>query len=552
VTIAGSYRLRNKTNAPLDSLRIQMDPAVQTTLTGLPAHTVELDDRRHGMKVLKLREALAPGANLPFGFTVEVRNPGFTNSGEPGKINENGTMFTSESFFPTFGYVQAKEIEDRNERRKRGLGEPHRMPLLDDAAARKSNFWKLFGFDADLVDFETTVSTSRDQVAIAPGALLNSWEKDGRRYFHYRMDKPILPFFVYQSGRWDVAGAEWQDVPIRVYHDARHTYNIASMLKGTQRALDYYSASFGPYPHKDVRITEFPLYQQYARSFPGVIPFSESLGFINDLRDPNGVDHVFYVTAHEVAHQWWGDQVIAANSQGAGMVTESVAEYAALMTVEKEFGAEKVRHILRFDLDQYLAGRGKELVAEQPLVKVENQLYIAYRKGSMVFYRLREEIGEAALNRALKAFVSAHRYQTGSYVTSRDLLAAIRAETPADKQELLTDLFERIVLYDNRVLNASAQQRADGQWEVTMKLRLAKLEANGRGKETVRSFDEPVEMAVFGAGGRVLVREKRRLAGGDSTVTFTVKEKPSEAGVDPYNILIDRTPGDNRKQVSMQ
>jgi hypothetical protein len=35
-------------------------------------------------------------------------------------------------------------------------------------------------------------------------------------------------------------------------------------------------------------------------------------------------------------------------------------------------------------------------------------------------------------------------------------------------------------------------------------------------------------------------------------VTFTVKEKPSEAGVDPYNILIDRTPGDNRKQVSMQ
>jgi ABC-type transport system involved in multi-copper enzyme maturation permease subunit len=551
VTIAGSYQLRNKTGAPLDSLRIQLDPGAHTSLTGLPPHSVVLDDQRHGMTVLKLREPLAPGASLPFGFSVEVSNRGFTNSGAPDTVNRNGTMFTSENFFPKFGYVQANEIEDRNERRKRGLGEPHRMPALDDPAARKSNFWKLFGFDADLVDFETTVSTSADQVAIAPGQLLKRWEKDGRRYYHYRVDQPILPFFVYQSGRWDVARADWHGVPIEVYHDARHAYNVGSMIKGTQRALDYYSANFGPYPHKDVRITEFPLYQQYARSFPGMIPFSESLGFINDLRDPNGVDHVFYVTAHEVAHQWWGDQVIAANSQGSMMVTESVAEYAALMTVEKEFGAEKTRHILRFDLDQYLAGRSKELVAEQPLVSVENQLYIGYRKGSMVFYRLREEIGEAALNRALKAFVTAHRYQTGSYITSRDLLAAIRAETPLEKQELLTDLFERIVLYDNRVTEATAKQRTDGQWDVTMRLHLAKLQADGKGKETVRKYDEPVELAVFGKGGRELVREKRQVAGGDSAVTFTVKEKPSEVGVDPYNILIDRMPGDNRKPVSL-
>jgi ABC-2 type transport system permease protein len=168
------------------------------------------------------------------------------------------------------------------------------------------------------------------------------------------------------------------------------------------------------------------------------------------------------------------------------------------MTVEKEFGFEKTRHILRFDLDQYLAGRSKELVTEQPLVSVENQVYISYRKGSMVFYRLREEIGEAALNRALKGFVAAHRYQTGTYITSRDLLAAIRAQAPLEKQDLLTDLFERIVLYDNRMTAASAKQRADGLWDVTMQLHLAKLQADGKGKETVRSYDEPVEIVVFG------------------------------------------------------
>jgi aminopeptidase N len=330
------------------------------------------------------------------------------------------------------------------------------------------------------------------------------------------------------------------------------------MIKGTQRALDYNTANFGPYPHKQVRILETPLYQTFARSFPGTIPFSESLGFISDMRDPDSVDHVFYVTAHEMAHQWWGDQIIAANVQGSAMLTESLAEYSALMALEKEFGAEKVRHILRWDMDQYLAGRGKELVEELPLTRTESQVYLHYRKGSLAFYRLREEIGEAALNRALKNFLDAHRYQSAPYVTSLDLLKYIRAQAGHDKQELITDLFERIVIYDNRVLESRASRRADGKWDVTVKLNLAKLQADGKGKETARQYDEPVDIAIFsraaGAGEkdeRVLHRQKYALHAGESTVTMTVAEKPSEVGVDPYNLLIDRVAGDNRKKVDI-
>ncbi|HEU4852079.1 MAG TPA: M1 family aminopeptidase [Telluria sp.] len=559
VDIKGHYVVRNKTTAPMDGLRIQTDWTAETIFHNLPAHTVTLDDKRFGFKVIKLRKPLAAGASMSLDFTVHVRNPGFTNDGAPGLVNHNGTMFTSENYFPKLGYTQSNEIEPRDERRKRGLGEPRRLNDLDDKAAHFSNFWKVIGMDADLLDFETTVSTSADQTAISPGYLVKSWEKDGRRYFHYKMDKQILPFFSYQSGRWEVKKADWRGVPIEVYHDKKHAYNLDSMVKGTQRALDYFSENFGEYQHKQVRITEFPLYQPYARSFPNTIPFSESLGFINDMRNPDGVDHVFYVTAHEVAHQWWGDQVIAANVQGNPMITESLAEYSALMTLEKEFGAEKTRHILRWDLDQYFAGRAKELVEELPLFRDEGQDYIHYRKGSLAFYRLREEIGEAALNGALKRFRDENLYKTSPYVTSRDLLRYIRAAAPADKQELITDLFERIVFYDNRVSEAKATRRADGRWDVTMKVRLAKIQADGKGKETARAYDEPVDIAIFArASGakqkdeRVLIREKRMLPAGESTLTITVNEQPFEAAVDPYNILIDRVASDNRKQVNVQ
>ncbi len=558
VTIKGRYLLKNKTAAALDTLRVQTDINADTTIDQLPAHTVVSDDKRFGFKVLRLATPLAPGATMAFDFTVQVRNPGFTNSGAPDTVNHNGTMFASENFFPTLGYVQAREIDDRNERRQRGLGEPHRMPKLEDQQAHYSNFWKLFGFDADLIDFETTVSTSAGQIAIAPGQLEKRWEKDGREYFHYKMDKPILPFFSYQSGTWEIRKADWRGIAIDVYYDKKHAYNIDRMILGTQRALEYNTANFGPYPHKHVRVLETPLYQSFARSFPGTIPFSESLGFISDMRDPDGVDHVFYVTAHEMAHQWWGDQIIAANVQGSAMITESLAEYSALMALEKEYGAEKVRHLLRWDMDEYLAGRGKELVEELPLIRTESQMYLHYRKGSLAFYRLREEMGEVALNRALKNFLEANRYQSSPYVTSVDLLKFIRAEAGQDKQELITDLFERIVIYDNRVLESSARQRADGKWDVTVKVNLAKLQADGKGKESARKYDEPVEIAVFAraAGARekderVLHRRKYTLPAGESKVTITVAEKPYDAGVDAYNLLIDRVAGDNRKKITV-
>src|SRR6185437_4568549 len=232
----------------------------------------------------------------------------------------------------------------------------------------------------------------------------------------------------------------------------------------------YYEANFTPYQHRQVRIIEFPGYQSFAQSFANTIPYSESIGFIADLRDPDKVDYVFYVTAHEIAHQWWAHQVIGANVQGATVLSESLSQYSALMVMEKEYGRAHMRQFLKTELDRYLAGRGGERIEELPLERVENQQYIHYRKGSLVFYRLREEIGEQALNRALQRFLQDKGYQQPPYTTSRELLDYLRAETPADRQQLLTDLFEKITLYDNRLETASARKRADGRYDVTLKL----------------------------------------------------------------------------------
>ncbi|WP_332862176.1 M1 family aminopeptidase [Janthinobacterium svalbardensis] len=554
VLIKGHYVLQNKTQQPLDTLRIQLNPDLETHWLNLPEHKVVLDDKELGFSILKLARPLTPGATLPLDFTVAVTHQGFTNDGAPDQVNLNGSFFNNQAFFPHFGYAKEMELTNRNERRKRGLGEPQRMAKLEDSSAYGNT---VLGGDADWIHFDTTVSTSGEQIALAPGYLQASWEKDGRRYYRYKMDQPMMPFFAYLSARWDVKKGDWHGVPIEIYFDKKHGYNTQRMITSVQKSLDYYSTQFTPYQHKQVRILEFPGYQSFAQSFANTIPYSEGIGFIADLRDKDDIDYVFYVTAHEMAHQWWGHQVIGANVQGATMLMESLSQYSALMVMEKEYGREKMRRFLRYELDRYLSGRGGEAIEEQPLARVEGQQYIHYNKGSLVFYRLRDELGEEALNRALKRYLQDKGYQQAPFTTSSELLAYIRAEAPQDKQALITDLFEKIVFYDNRVTQASAVQRKDGQWDVTLQLHLAKLESDGKGKESARVYDEPVEIAIFArAPGakekdeKVLFTDKRMVSGSDPVLTITVKDKPFDVGVDPYNKMIDRVPRDNRKEIT--
>ena len=556
VIIKGHYVLQNKTDQALDTLRIQINPDVKTVWNTLPSHQVTLKDEKFGFSILKLDHPLAAGTTLDMEFTVTVEHAGFTNDGAANSINYNGSFFNNYDFMPQFAYSDGAELRDRHERKIRGLPEAERMAKLEDQAARA---YHALGSEADWIQFETTMSTSLDQTAMAPGYLQSSWEENGRRYFHYKMDRPMMPFFAFLSAKWQVKKELWKGIPIEVYYDQKHTYNLDRMIASTKKSLDYYTSQFTPYQHKQVRILEFPRYESFAQSFANTIPYSESMGFIADLRNEDDIDYVFYVTAHEIAHQWWGHQVIGANVQGSAVLMESLSQYFALMVMEKEYGRDKMRRFLKYELDAYLRGRGTELLEEQPLGRVENQQYIHYNKGSLIFYRLRDEIGEVPLNRALKRFLEDKAYQQAPYTTTTELLDYIRAETPKEKHAMLVDMFEKIVFYDNRVTQAKATQRADGQWDVTMELHVAKIQVDGKGNETPRQYDEPIELAIFSRpeGGKekdekVLLIEKRmiNIQKPMLTLKFTVKDKPFEVGVDPYNKLIDRVSSDNRKAVS--
>lgn len=547
--VSGVYDLVNNTAEPVTELHLT-DPLFATSVDiQLPGAELEFDaDLRY--RIYHFAEPVQPGERLQMEFATAWLTPGFANFGNPVQLAHNGTFFDNTDIFPLLGYQASAELQNNNDRRKYDLPPLQRLPDLDDEAARYSSL----AFGGERVEFEAIVSTTPGQIAIAPGYLQRQWREGDRRYFHYKMDAPIWNFFSFLSADYEVAKDQWHDVAIEVYYI--HDYNLQSMLDSVKDSLDYFTENFSPYQYRQFRILEFPQFQgRFAQSFPNTIPFSEAIGFTADLRDPSSLDYVYYVTAHELAHQWWAHQVIGANVQGSTMIIETLAQYSALMVMERKFGRAHMQKFLAFELDSYLQGRGGEVIEELPLYRVENQPYIHYRKGSVVFYALKDLLGEDAINDALATFIDQYGFKGAPFPTTRDLLKLIRERADDEYQQTITDLFERIVLFDLKVTEASLEALPNGQFEVSFSVAAKKFVANGEGVETAIPMADWVDVGVLGeenpeTGVREIIHlEKVKLDSEFARYQFQVDEKPSWAGIDPLNILIDRNPEDNRKQL---
>jgi ABC-2 type transport system permease protein len=267
---------------------------------------------------------------------------------------------------------------------------------------------------------------------------------------------------------------------------------------------------------------------------------------------------VSYITAHEMGHQWWAHQVIGADQQGSTMLSESFAQYSALLVMERLQGRHGIRKFLKYELDRYLRSRGGELIEEQPLARVENQGYIHYQKGSLAMYWLKEVVGEAVVNRALQRLIEQYAFKGPPYPSSTDFLRLLREEAGPAHDALITDLFERITLWDAKVTEASSKKLADGTWEVLIDISARKLVADGKGVEKEVPLDEPFDVGVFtvepGKKGfndaAVLFMERRAIKSGQQRLRVVVAKEPAWAGIDPYNKRIDRNSDDNLKAVS--
>lgn len=547
----GRYLLRNLSAQQIADLHVSLPAKDGLELTSVSVAGARqiLNDEKYNYRILRLARPMQPDAALLLTFETRRWHRGFRNGSQETTIVENGTLLTEEELIPVLGYPGGS-IQDPETRRKHGLSELAGSPKLENLEATSKvsfpNSW--------IKKFDVTLSTVADQTPIAPGKKIYDVTHDGRRTARFVSTAPMRLRFSIQSARYAEKHRQHDGVDLAVYYHPRHHRNVERMLDTMAASLDYYQANFGQYQHDHFRVVEFPAYHGYAEAFAGTIAFSESVGFIAEYNEEDPFDYVAGITAHEFAHQWWPGQMTGAEMEGYSVFIETLAQYSAHMVIKQMRGEEQVRRYLQHELDRYLGGRAWEK-NEPSLARVlGGQTYISYRKGALVMYLLSKRIGEDGVNRALRNMLARYKFKGAPYPRTLDLIAAFRAEAKTDEdQALVTDLFERITLYDLKVTQPTATRRPDGNWDVTLPIEAKKVYVTGEGVERETPLNERIEIGLFTAEpgqlafdqSHVLRMERHPIRSGKQVLKFVSDKQPLYAGVDPYNFYIDRDAANN-------
>jgi ABC-2 type transport system permease protein len=508
-------------------------------------------------RLYHLLKPLAPGDSTTFEVNSIIEHHGFTNSLYAKNQLHNGTLFTGG--LPGLGYDDDDEISSNYVRKKNGLPPQYRgkSAQYDPTGV---NTLKA-GRSTDLLSFDLTVSTAADQTALAPGTLVKQWRQNNRNYFHYVQPHMYAPFIV-MSARYAVKHDSVQldrSVGVNIYYHPSHTTNIERYTTAYKDALKYFSSAYGNYPFKQMTLAETPIYGPDEVSTTSLDAYAEYHTWSADLRGPNHFDFIYFNAAKLTAQQWWRFQVAPNKTAGCLVISEGLATYGALVMMERKYGKANMQQVLMHFQWPYLFIRRHQNNPEQPLIHAD-QWFEWSNKAGIALYGLRDLMGEDSLNAALRDFKNAYAFKSEPpFAGTNDLYRYLQKHVPDSLQYYLTDTWQKITLYDNKIDDFKVTPLSTGTYKVNLKVTVVKVHIDNKGNDVPdKTMNDYIDIGVFVKVSKdktgttqtnQLYLKRIKMSYGVHELSFIVKGKPEKAGIDPYSKLIDRLPNDNMKEL---
>lgn len=432
--VSGSYKLVNNGVRSIDSVLLYIPVESSPRHVELQNGRLIKSDDTYNHYWYELNRPLAIGDTTEMKFS-------FSSSWSPLKghvpfnsIIENGSFIRISRYFPVFGYQQENEITNRIERTKRRMEPQSKLPSIDMPIQNPYNY--------EFTNVDLTISTQEDQIVIAPGTLAAQWKSDGRAFFRYVSERPMPFRFAVSSARYAVVKVAYRNIPIEIYHDRAHAANAGQLIANAARTLEYMEKNFSTYPHRVVRFAEVSSFAEgfAATAYPGVIYMKENGGFYSRLDKSQRQDVINQLAGHELSHQWWGcDALHADQREGAWILSETLANYTALMLYRQQYGDSAISPIVRMHHEIYLSQRA--FSNETSLIKTTYETpHLAYNKGLVVMYQVKELMGESNVNDALKMLFQLHAYPN-TPPTARDLVKVLKRCSPPGLHARIDTLF---------------------------------------------------------------------------------------------------------------
>ncbi|HSJ12840.1 MAG TPA: M1 family aminopeptidase [Longimicrobiales bacterium] len=291
-----------------------------------------------------------------------------------------------------------------------------------------------------------------------------------------------------------------------------------------EQAIAAMERVWGPYPYAGYAIAEVP---DSAVTWGA----SSEQGFIMATTQQFGASGNLPLFAHEAAHAWWGNRV-STTGAGSQLVSESLAQYGAVLAIEAIEGTDAMNEFLRYSrtgYNQFQSAHGYfEIIrrgGDKPLAELSNGQWdhdLADSKGHWFYHMLRHRVGGDLFFGVLRAL---QRDFAGRAMALDDVRAAFAHAVPADP-----DLPQFMAQW----LDRTGAPVLDHSWWATGRGRVAQL----RIRQTQPSlYDLAVEVEIELLNGH-RVRRTVRLTEREQTFDLPVHARPVDLRIDPdYRLL---------------
>jgi ABC-2 type transport system permease protein len=529
LAVHGTYHLVNRGKETLERVPLTGGlhwKDLEWTMNGEKAAP---EDRSH-LYVFTPPRPLAPGDSLTIGFRFHGRYPqGITKNGGGNEefILPSGVVLTSfrPTMAPLLGFQEGVGVDRDNSYDSKEYSDDFYVGRTPSA----------FGVDRPFtthIEVSGPVGLTLNSV----GTLVSDATDGDRHTAVWVSDRPVT-FFNIVAGRWAVHEGHGT----RIYYYPGHHANIDEMGEALDAARKYYSEWFMPFPWKELKLSEFPDMARYAQGFPTDITFSEGIGFLTKS-DPK-TNLAFLVTAHESAHQWWGNILNPGKGPGGDILSEGMAHFSTALLFQQVKGERGRMEFLKRIEEIY--GDNRQADSERPLVKTDGSragdTAVIYNKGGWVFWMLLEYLGRDRDLAGVHDFITTYA-DNPDHPVLQDFVAVMRKQAPdtTGYDAFVRQWFFEKVVPEYRISGAEVTELntvadASGEpaasWEVT-----ASVENAGTGTM-------PVEVAAT-AGKRFDKEGKPDADYRDARTTVTLaagekKEVTIRCGFKPEKLVVD-------------
>jgi ABC-type transport system involved in multi-copper enzyme maturation permease subunit len=462
--IHGTYQIQNHRDKPLARFALTGGGHWKNIHWTLNDKEYQPDDHSR-LFVFHLTPAVASQGWLRVGFSYEATFPqGISENGKGASefILPSGVVLTCfrPSFLPVPGYLEDIGIDKDNRYEGRDYPDNFYEGITEPAFGAGNSFTT-----------NVRITAPEAYTINSVGVLDSETVADGKRTVVWKSDHPVRLVNVV-AGRWAVRRGD----NTVIYYHPKHTYNIDEMSEALDGARRWYSEWFYPYPWRELKLSEFSNLAGYAQGFPTNITFSEGIGFLTD--SDHKVQLAFFVTAHEAAHQWWGNILTPGKGPGGDILSEGMAHFSTILLAEQVKGVRSRIEFCKRIEERYNLDRRRD--SERPLVKIDGSkngdTTVTYDKGGWVFWMLLRHMGRERALQGLRAFIE--KYHDGpDFPVLQDFVATMKpfAPDPVAFDDFVKQWFFDVVVPEYQLSDARRERvgSSDDYWDVTVRVKNA-------------------------------------------------------------------------------